>query len=91
MLGGGDSVFPYPLKSLPPPIISQDEALALYFKKFSPVLVEIEGRIIVTNETKQDREWDLVEAQAGGQWPQQGEQLGFRLGGEGGRGVGRWD
>ena len=89
MLGGGDSVFPYPLKTLPPPIISQDEALMLYFKKFSPVNVKVEGRIVITDETKQDREWDLVEAQGRGEWPQEGLQLGFRLGG--GKGIGRWD
>lgn len=55
----------------------EDEAMARYVKKFSPLNVKVEGRIVITNETRQEREWDLVEMQSEGAWPQEGRQLGF--------------
>ena len=59
-----------------------------YFKKFSPVNVTVEGRIVVTNKTKQQREWDLVGA-GWGEVAENAGQIGLDSG-VGSRWFARW-
>lgn len=91
LVTGGDSILPYPMKTSPPPLASQDEALRAYVKKFSPLDVRVEGRIRRTGETvpqkpkkvigDDDEEEEWAGATAGQQQLALGEKIGERWGG----------
>lgn len=54
-------------------LLTPNEAFVRYLEKFSPLNLNIEGRMVIAKETKQEREWGLVEerdegAEAGRVW-----------------------
>ncbi|CED84792.1 5' nucleotidase [Phaffia rhodozyma] len=53
---GGDSILPRPFEKSPPPIASQDEVFIEYIRRFSPLDVDVEGRIVVTDEETPEHE-----------------------------------
>lgn len=87
---GGDSILPNPYAHSPPPLASQEEVFTEYIKRFSPLDVVVEGRIVVTDRVESELQPSIrADNRVGGSL--EGERDGWLAWWSEGVKLARWD